>query len=38
MPDPSLNPGEGGLKSLDIPFLQKAQVPNIAVTLGKEGP
>ena len=38
LPDPSLNPGEKGLKSMDIPFLQKAQVPNIAVTLGKEGP
>ena len=37
-PDPSLNPGDKGLKSLDIPVLQKAQVPNLPVTPGKEGP
>ena len=37
-PDPSLNPGEKGLKLPDIPFLQKAQVPNLPVTLSKEVP
>ena len=33
-PDPSLNPGEKGLKSPDIPFLQKAQVLNLSVYVG----
>ena len=37
-PDPSLNPGDKGLKSPDIPVLQKAQVPNRLATPGKEGP
>ena len=37
-PDPSLNPGDKGLKSPEIPVLQKAQVPNLLVTPGKEGP